>query len=76
MPRHIRSDRDQAVYRTYDDRIVTRQAIESALRDLELRERRRELWQQVRTWLLLGLLVVVLLAASVALIWWRLTTPL
>ncbi|MBV9279763.1 MAG: hypothetical protein JOZ41_06760 [Chloroflexi bacterium] len=75
MSKRIERDQD-IIYWAYDGRIVTRHAIEMALRELDGRRRRRERLQQFRTWALLGLVVLILLAASAALIWWRLTTPL
>jgi len=49
--------------------------IDSVLEELEARQRRRERFQELRTWALLALLVVILLGAALAVIWWRLTLP-
>jgi hypothetical protein len=74
MKRYPQSDRDQMVYRTYDDRLVTRSTIDLALKALDQGERRRERLQRVRMWALTLLIVVALLAAS-GLVWLRLTIP-
>jgi len=76
MSRQTRSERDQITYRTYDDRAVTRALIERTLEELEVRERRRRLWLQARTWAFTALIIILLLAVSIGIIWWRLTTPM
>jgi hypothetical protein len=76
MSRRTRSERDQVTYHTFDGRQITRQAIEAALDELESRQQRHERLQKLRTWALLGLLVLILVGACAALVWWRLTTTL
>lgn len=71
MSRHMRSDQDQRLYRTYDGRIVTRQAIDAVLRDIDARTRRWERLQRARVWVVVGILLLILVVASIALIWWR-----
>jgi hypothetical protein len=69
MSGSTRSDRDQVTYKTYDDRDVSREAIRRALRDLEVRRRRRERLAQLRTWAFVALAVLIVLAVAAALIW-------
>jgi hypothetical protein len=76
VPKDVGSDQDHGIYRGYDGRVVTRHMIDSVLEKLEARQRRRERIRQLRTWALLALLVVVLLGAALAVIWWRLTLPI
>ncbi len=76
MSKDVGSDRDHDIYRGYDGRVVTRHMIDSVLEELEARQRRRERIRQVRTWALLALVVVILLGAALAVIWWRLTLPI
>ena len=73
MSRHARSDRDQIIYQAYDGRAVSRETIDLALKAIEARERRRARMQQLRTWLLVAVLVLVLVGATLAVVWWRLT---
>jgi hypothetical protein len=74
MSGSTRSDRDQVTYKTYDDRPVSREAIYRALRDLEVRQRRRERLARFRAWSLIVVAVLVVLALCTALIWWWATT--
>ena len=76
MSKDVGSDRDHDIYRGYDGRVVTRHMIDRVLEELEARQRRRERLRQVRTWALLALVVVILLGAVLAVIWWRLTQPI
>lgn len=69
MSGSTRSDRDQVTYKTYDDRDVTREAIHRALRDLEVRRRRRERLAQLRTWVFVALAVLIVLAVVIVLVW-------
>jgi hypothetical protein len=75
MTRNTRSDQDQVHYWLYDDRSVSRTAIEQTLQALDEQARRRERIQRFRTWTVTALIVLVFLAAVVALLWWRLTSP-
>lgn len=76
MTRQTRSDQDQITYRTYDDRAITRALIDRTLQELDLRQRRQHRWQLVRTYALTALVVLLILAVSVGVIWWRLTMPM
>lgn len=76
MTRQTRSDHDQITYRTYDDRAITRALIERTLQELDVRQRRHERWQHIRTYALTALVVLLLVAVSVGVIWWRLITPM
>jgi hypothetical protein len=76
MSGSTRSHRDQSVYRAYDGRVVSRETIDLALETIEARERRRARMQQLRGWLLVALLVIAVVGASVAVVWWRLVTPM
>lgn len=73
MSRYTRSDRDQITYRAYDGRAVSGELIDRVLRELEARERRRERWRQVRSWAVIALVIIVLVAVAGAVIWWRLS---
>jgi hypothetical protein len=76
MSGSTRSDRDQIIYRAYDGRVISRQTIDLALETIEARERRRAQMQQIRSWVLVTLLVIAVIGASVAVIWWRLISPM
>lgn len=76
MPRDVGSHRDHDIYRGYDGRVVTRHMIDTVLEELEARQRRRQRFRQLRTWALLALVVVILLGAALAVIWWRLALPI
>ena len=75
MSGHTQSDRDQVTYRMYDDREVSREAIDRAVRTLEAQRRRQERLLQLRSWALVGLIVLIVAIACAALVW-RLTLAL
>lgn len=64
-----RSDRDQIVYKTYDDRTVTSEVIRRTLRELEARQRRRQRLEQFRAVGLVVLLALILVAVAFVLVW-------
>lgn len=74
MARDMQSQKHQVTYRTYDNRAISRDAIEEALRSLEARQRNRERWERAKGWVVAGIVLAVLIAVFLALIWWRLST--
>jgi len=74
LARDTQSEKDHVTYRTYDNRAVTRDMIEGAFRTLEARRRSQERWANVRTWVIAGLVTVILMVAFVILVWWRIST--
>ena len=74
MARDMQSQKHQVTYRTYDNRAISRDAIEEALRSLEARQRNRERWERAKGWVVAGIVLAVLIAVFLAMIWWRLST--
>lgn len=75
-PPEPQADDDYVAYRTYDDRLVSARVIERVLRDLDARERRAELWSRARVWAGMALICAVVIVVTVAVVWWRLITPM
>ncbi|HEX8918900.1 MAG TPA: hypothetical protein VF898_10385 [Chloroflexota bacterium] len=67
MAKRIEHDQNRASYHTFDDRLVSRDTIESAINQVEARQRRRELMERARTWLVLALVVCVVATVTVLL---------
>jgi hypothetical protein len=71
MVRRVENGQNEAIYHTFDDRLVSREIIESVIHQVEARQRRHEFLERARAWLLLGL-VVALAAAVTFVLWWHL----
>ena len=76
MARDTQRDQDQATYRTYDNRVITRSMIERALQSTEgetLADHERR--QRLRLWLVTAVIVIIVMVAFTAMIIWRLHHP-
>lgn len=72
MARDTQSQKHQVTYRTYDNREVTRESIEAVFQKLESRRRYRELWEKARSWVIAGVIAIVLILVFIAYIYWKL----